>query len=91
MNTELVAVKEIAEGQKDKIALLREQKSSFQHQVDKLVDDLEIEKKLVYTVQMESIKRINKMKDELKTVKEAKKVLEVESIGNINDSLINKI
>ena len=91
MNTELVAVKEIAEGQKDKIALLREQKSSLQHQVDKLVDDLEIEKKLVYTVQMESIKRINEMKDELKTVKEAKKVLEVESIGNTNDSLIKKI
>ena len=87
----LVAVKEIAEGQKDKIALLREQKSSLQHQADKLVDDLEIEKKLVYTVQMESIKRINKMKDELKTVKEAKKVLEVGSIGNINDSLIKKI
>ena len=71
----LKALKDVAEGQKEKIAVLREQKSSLQYQVDQLIDDLEIEKKFVYTVQIESAKRMNKIKDELQHTKEDKKLL----------------
>ena len=47
----------------------------LQYQVDQLIDDLEIEKKFVYTVQIESAKRMNKIKDELQHTKEDKKLL----------------
>ena len=47
----------------------------MQYQVDKHIDDLEIEKKLVFIVKIESAKRMNKLKDEIQNIKEDKKVL----------------
>ena len=53
----------------------------MQYQVDKHIDDLEIEKKLVFIVKIESAKRMNKLKDEIQNVKEDKKVLVKRSVN----------
>ena len=88
----LLAIKQIAEDQKEKIRLLRNQKSSLENDIDKLTDDLEMEQKYVHTIQMDSSQKINKLKNELKACEEANKVLGKEKAENLdrNKSLSKK-
>ena len=88
----LLALKEIADEQKEKIILLRNQKSQLEKQVDKVNDDLEMEKQFILTIQKDSRQKINTLKNELKASEEAKKVLETEKAENIDkyESFIKK-
>ena len=81
----LLAIKQIAEDQKEKIRLLRNQKSSLENDIDKLTDDLEMEQKYV---QKDSAKKINKLKKYLKTTEELKKNSEREKALNSNESVL---
>ena len=85
----LTALKEIAENQKEKISLLRENKFSLQYQVDQLQSDLEIEKELVYKIQIEDLKKINKLKAELDSVDERRK--DMKKIEDENCLLVKEI
>ena len=81
----LLAIKDIDEDQKEKIRLLRNQKSQLENRIDKLTDDLEMEQKYV---QKDSAKKINKLKKYLKTTEELKKNSEREKALNSNESVL---
>ena len=75
----VLALKDIAEEQKEKIYVLRKQKSQLENQVDKLKDDLEMEKQYVYTIQKDFSKKNSKTKDDLKASEESQKALAKEN------------
>ena len=87
----LISLKEVAENQKEKISLLRDQKSSLQYQVDQLQSDLEIEKDLVYKIQIEDLKRINKLKVEIDCLKDYKECEEKSENFKENGSMSKEI
>ena len=84
----LLAIKDIAEDQKEKIRLLRNQKSQLENRIDKLTDELEMEQKYVQTIQKDSANKIKKLKDELKAAEELKKSEEREKAVNNNESVL---
>ena len=88
----LLALKDIAGDQKEKIILLRNQKSQLEKQVDKMNDDLEIEKQYIHTIQMDLGQKIKKLKSDIKTSEEVRKALNAENAENLdkNQSLIKK-
>ena len=87
----LISLKEVAENQKEKISLLRDQKSSLQYQVDQLQSDLEIEKDLAYKIQMEDLKRIKKLKVEIDCLKDYKECEEKSENFKENGSMSKEI
>ena len=92
----VLALKELAEEQKDKIRSLRNQKSHLESQVDKLESDLDMEKNFVSTIQRDSARKINKLKDDLKATEDLKRMHEkekskYESSLKTNDELENHV
>ena len=82
----LLAIKDIAEEQKGKIISLRNQKSKLEKHLDKMTDDLEMERKYVHTIQLDSVQKINKLKNELKASEESRKVLKKEKDESMDES-----
>ena len=80
----VLALKEIAEEQKEKIYALRNQKLRLENEVDKLKDDLEMEKQYVYTIQKDFSNKNSKIKDDLKASEESKKALKKENSESLD-------